>query len=214
VKVVPGEARVLAQFRNDLPAIVENEGAVFFASSLDRAWNDLPTSGAFVPLLHQTVGYLVRSGAESGQSLVGARIERLIPAPSVPARYRCVAPDGSDIPVEAIERGPSILLRTPEVEIPGIYRLIDERSGEVGVAAVNPDTRESDLARAEQSKIEQLFGERGYSYLNGDREVKTHVRQIRQGRELWRPILLIALCLVVLEVFLSRGKGAFTPAAS
>ena len=214
VKVVPGEARVLAQFRSDLPAIVENDGVVFFASSVDREWNDLPTSGAFVPLLHQTVGYLARSGAESGQSLAGARIERLIPAPPVPARYRCLGPDGSEIPVEAIERGPSILLRTVEVDIPGIYRLVDESGGEVGVAAVNPDTRESDLARAEQAEIERLFGGQGYSYLNGDREVKTHVRQIRQGRELWRPILLIALCLVVLEVFLSRGKGAFTPAAS
>jgi hypothetical protein len=214
VKVIPGEARVLAQFRGDLPAVLESEGVLFFASSLDREWNDLPTSGAFVPLIHQTVSYLARSGTEAGQSLVGARIERLIPSARTPTRYRCLGPDGGDVPVEAIERGPSLLLRTPEIERPGIYRLVDESNTEVAAAAVNPDTRESDLARAEQAEIEQLFGQRAFSYLNGNREVKAHVREIRQGRELWRPVLFVALCLLVLEVFLSRGKGAFTPAAS
>lgn len=214
VKVVPGEARVLAQFRADLPAIVEGPGVVFFASSVDRAWNDLPTSGAFVPLLHQTVTYLARAGSEGGQSLAGTRLERLIPAPVRPASYRVLAPDGSVLPVEAIERGPSLLLRTPDVEKPGIYRFMGESEKPVAIAAVNPDTRESDLAQSEPAEIERLFGKQPFAYLNGNREVKGHVREIRQGRELWRPVLLAALIVLVIEVLLSRGKGAFTPAAT
>jgi hypothetical protein len=214
VKVIPGDARVLAQFRPDLPALLEGSGVLFFASSVDGLWNDLPTSGAFVPLLHQTVAYLARSGAESGQSQAGSRLERLVPAPAAPTSYRALAPDGRAVPLEVIERGSSLLLRTPEVELPGIYRLVDESGREVALAAVNPDTRESDLALADLGQIEKLFGNRPFTYLSGVREVKAHVREIRQGRELWRPILIMALGLLVLEVLLSRGKGAFTPAAT
>jgi hypothetical protein len=214
VKVVPGGARVLAEFSPDLPAMIEGEGVLFFASSVDRAWNDLPTSGAFVPMLHQAVAHLVRSGAESGQTRAGTRIERLVPAPAVPTHYRAIAADGSPVAVEAVERGAALLLRTPPVERPGIYRLVDEAGNEVALAAVNPDTRESDLALAEIDAIARLFSERPFAYLRGDQEATASVRTIRQGRELWRAILLLALALLVVEVLLSRGKGAFTPAGT
>ncbi len=214
VKVVPGGARVIAWFRPDLPAMVEGEGVIFFASSVDRSWNDLPTSGAFVPMLHQAVGYLTRTREESGQNAAGTRIERLVPTPAEPRRYRAVAADGSDLPVEVFDRGSFQLLRTPPAERPGVYRFLDDTGAEVALAAVNFDTRESNLAVADVDQVKAMFGERPFAYLSGDRDVQKHVREIRQGRELWRPILLLALAVVVIEVLLSRGKGAFTPAAS
>lgn len=214
VKVVPGGARVLAQFRGDLPAMVEGRGVVFFASSVDRAWNDLPTSGAFVPLLHQTVRYLVRSSAESWSSLAGGRLERLIPAPVRPSSYRVLDAGGGALPVEAVERGSSLLLRTPEIEKPGIYRFVDESGNAVAVGAVNPDTRESDLAQSDRAEIERMFGKQPFAFISGDHEVKARVREIRQGRELWRPVLVAALIVLIIEVLLSRGKGAFTPSTS
>jgi hypothetical protein len=79
---------------------------------------------------------------------------------------------------------------------------------------VNPDTRESDLAQASQQAIAELFGDRPFAFLGGDQELTASVRAIRQGRELWRPILFLALACLVLEVLLSRGKGAFTPATT
>ena len=81
-------------------------------------------------------------------------------------------------------------------------------------SAVNVDTRESDLALADHRDIEHLFGKRPVSLLDGERPITGHVRELREGRELWRFVLLGALILLVAEVLLSRGKGAFTPAAS
>lgn len=49
---------VVAQFSEELPGLVETEGALLFTSSFDRAWNELVTSGAFVPLLHEMLGYI------------------------------------------------------------------------------------------------------------------------------------------------------------
>jgi hypothetical protein len=214
VKVLPGSARVIAEFRSDLPALVEGEGVMFFASSVDRAWNDLPTSGAFVPLIHQTVSHLARAQAEASEDLAGAPLERLLPAPAAPRRYRVVAPDASELPVETVDRGAFQLLRTPPLERPGIYRIVDDTNVEVALAAVNPDAREGDLQVADIDRVRTIFGDHAFSYLSGTRDISTHVREIRQGRELWRPILLLVLLVLVIEVLLSRGKGAFTPAAS
>ncbi len=214
VKVVPNGARVIAEFRPDLPAMVEGEGVLFFASSVDRAWNDLPTSGAFVPMLHQAVRYLTRATGDAAVVLAGDRIERLVAVPESPTRYRAVAPDGSEIPVEAVDRGAFLLLRTPPIERPGIYPIVDDSGADVALTAVNTDTRESDLTVADVDELKGLFADHPFAYVSADRDVEANVREIRQGRELWRPILLLALAMLVVEVLLSRGKGAFTPAAS
>ncbi len=214
VRVVPGPGRVIAQFGPDLPALIEGQRVLFFASSLDQSWNDLPTSAAFVPMLHQAVSYLARGAAESGSVFAGGRVERSIPAPSVPGHYQMSGPGGEVMPIEAVERGRSIALRSAPVERPGIYRITDQNGADAALAAVNVDTRESDLALIDRADVERMFGRRPFSFLDGGRQVTTHVRELRQGRELWRPILLLALAVLVIEVLLSRGKGAFTPAAS
>jgi hypothetical protein len=214
VRVVPGAGRVIAQFRPDLPAMIEGQGVLLFTSSVDGAWNDLPTSAAFLPILHQSVSYLARAGGEGAAILTGGRVERLIPAPAVATRYRMLDARGDEIPLETIERGKTLLLRSAPVERAGNYRIVDASGREVAAAAVNLDTRESDLALAERGDVAQLFGQRPVSILDGHRPVSGHVRELREGRELWRVVLFLALIMLVAEVALSRGKGAFTPAAS
>jgi hypothetical protein len=214
VRVVPGAGRVIAQFRPDLPAMIEGQGVILFTSSVDGAWNDLPTSAAFLPILHQAVSYLARAGGEAAAILTGGRVERLIPAPAVPTRYRMLDARGDEIPLEVIERGKALLLRSAPIERAGIYRIVDAAGSEVAAAAVNPDTRESDLALADRADVERRFGSREVTILDGGRPVTGHVRELREGRELWRVVLLLALVVLVAEVVLSRGKGAFTPAAS
>jgi hypothetical protein len=214
VRVMPGAGRVIAQFRPDLPAMIEGQGVLLFTSSVDGAWNDLPTSAAFLPILHQSVSYLARAGSQGASILTGDRVERQIPAPATPTRYRMLDARDEEIPLETIERGKTLLLRSAPIERAGTYRIVDASGKEVAAAAVNLDTRESDLALADRGEVARLFGERPVSILDGHRPVSGHVRELREGRELWRFVLLLALIVLVTEVVLSRGKGAFTPAAS
>jgi hypothetical protein len=211
---MPGAGRVIAQFRPDLPAMIEGQGVLLFTSSVDGAWNDLPTSAAFLPILHQSVSYLARAGSQGASILTGGRVERQIPAPATPTRYRMLDARDEEIPLETIERGKTLLLRSAPIERAGTYRIVDASGKEVAAAAVNLDTRESDLALADRGEVARLFGERPVSILDGHRPVSGHVRELREGRELWRFVLLLALIVLVTEVVLSRGKGAFTPAAS
>jgi hypothetical protein len=60
------EVRTLAEFGPGLPALVEGDGALLFASSLDGRWSNFPTHAAFVPLIHQSLeGILQRGGLGS-----------------------------------------------------------------------------------------------------------------------------------------------------
>lgn len=56
------QATVLARYRDDAPALLDRrvgEGRVlWFTSSADRSWGDLPRSRLYVPLVHQMLGDL------------------------------------------------------------------------------------------------------------------------------------------------------------
>ncbi|MGE5816207.1 MAG: hypothetical protein ACM36C_17090, partial [Acidobacteriota bacterium] len=61
---------VLARFNDGAPALLERslgEGRVlFFASDVNRGWNDLPLQSSFVPFVHEIARYLGPSRSPSG----------------------------------------------------------------------------------------------------------------------------------------------------
>ncbi|MBN1503833.1 MAG: BatA domain-containing protein, partial [Candidatus Eisenbacteria bacterium] len=72
---------VVAQFAEGLPALIEHRGALLFTSSLEPGWNELATSGAFVPLLHEMLGYLCGAGGGAGRNLrPGEAFSETLPA--------------------------------------------------------------------------------------------------------------------------------------
>ncbi len=71
----PGDAAVLARFEDGTPALVEHRAGagrvVIFAAGLGTDWGDLPLQGAFVPFLHEMVGYVSASGAATREFIAG-----------------------------------------------------------------------------------------------------------------------------------------------
>ncbi|MPY86399.1 MAG: VWA domain-containing protein [Luteitalea sp.] len=69
-----GSGRVLAQFTNGWPALVElplGDGRVLvFASDLNLAWNDFPVHAAFVPFVHEVTRYLARARRDESDWLL------------------------------------------------------------------------------------------------------------------------------------------------
>ena len=64
-RLTPTEgAEVLMQFDNTEPALVEKEfgqgNVIFFASTMDLEWNNLPLQGLFLPFVHETLRHLVQ----------------------------------------------------------------------------------------------------------------------------------------------------------
>lgn len=167
-------ARVVSELQDHTPAVVEwqfGEGHVVLSgSTATPEWTNLPLHPAFVPYLQRLLGYLNRSGSEARLNLSPGQVHRwTLDERWLGKRLRVRVPDGSEWGLPAVKRevnrlGPAkrkdegeIVLRFGNTEKPGIYRLMGgEGEGELlGMFAVQPDPRESDLRRADLSKLEK-----------------------------------------------------------
>lgn len=73
IDAAPG-ATILARFSDGTPALVEykigNGRVLYFASDLNRQWNDFPLQPSFVPFVQSTMRYLTSSAAAPREYLV------------------------------------------------------------------------------------------------------------------------------------------------
>ena len=158
------DRRVLARYDNGTAALVEarrGQGTLlFFTSSLDRDWNDLPIHPGFVPLVQQAMRHLARISVEGGarQVLVGQPL--LLDVTPGTTRIEVRGPTTRRHIIEGEELAERKQVRFAATDRPGFYRVswIAEQGGRAQVRkeitfAVNLDPRGSDLARADLAKL-------------------------------------------------------------
>ncbi len=177
---------------------------VMFTSSTDKEWNNLPDQPAYVVWAMELVQYLARRAEAGGQQLVGAPI--VIPFDG--ERYQPPAtlkpPTFPADPASRIEPQPDpgtgqTVLSWTRTDEPGIYRFdLSEISGRTVTRpmAVNVDTRESDLGRADEAALRASMPNLNLSYVTG-RDLAA-LRDVEVRRELW-PIALILLVVVLMS---------------
>ena len=200
------EARVLAEFSGGFPALIEDRGTLVYTSAFDGRWSDLPTSGAFVPLLHRMINYLLAQSRGSDRLLAGGAIEETIdPEQLANQEAHFVGPRGLRIGAERSQREGKVHLRSEPIGLPGIYQLAREDGVRLGLYAVNLDARESDLRLAPESWLPALF-EPDATVLKPEREITRSLIEARYGRELWPILLMMVLGLMVGESLLGRGR--------
>lgn len=202
---------VLASFSTGDPAIIESAllpgRVLFFTSSTDPAWSDLPLTGAFLPLLHESVRYLSESrgaGAERLDVGEGATIR----LPSLPeGGVTLVTPKGSTRAV-APEPGPAgYALGVAEAAEPGFYVFRAASGDTIAAFAANIAARESDFARIDPKEIEESIDARGRVLESGTRAVR-EIEEARRGREIGRAFLWAAAVLLLAESVLAmRGRS-------
>lgn len=199
----PG-VRTLAEFGPGLPAVVQGDGALLVASSLDGRWNNFPTHAAFLPLLHQSIDAALMEGGEE-RVRVGEPVEGTVDRSLVPANADLVArgPGALELPVTARSEARGLRLASAPAPEPGFYRI--EGNDRVLVRrAVNVDTGESDLTPLNAGELASLFPGDRVRILDASTGVGTPVREARYGREFWRELVVLVLLLMVAEAWLSR----------
>ena len=103
-------------------------------------------------------------------------------------------------------------LRFQDIERPGIYQIEVETQGRVqrDFFAVNVDSNESDLAQISLQQAAARVGAR--TTVSEKTEASTVVTDTidvrRHGREIWGELLILAVCLMMLESFLSNRESA------
>jgi hypothetical protein len=196
-----GETRVVAEFSEGLPALLEAKGALLFTSSFEPEWNDLVVSGVFLPLLHEMLRYLCGGGPLAGRDFhPGDVLEEEFPA-GQEASLSLVDPTGKELRISKTKLGASLLVRSESMNGLGIYRLLAGHE-ELSVFSVNIDPAESQLDPLSKRELLRMFG--GANIISDDSRGEL-AGAARPGQELWPFFLVLCLCFLVAELLVARS---------
>jgi aerotolerance regulator-like protein len=158
------------------PWVVRGGKVILLGSRLEPGWTDLPVSPGFMPFMDVLLNRLARGEATLDQGAPGDPI----PLPDLVTDVR----QGDR--TWRVEGGG--LFQPPE---PGVYFLQSGRDT-VGAISVNPDPRESRLARADDAQARQLWkGARVVSLgVAGDTAFSSGSRGDLRGPLLWTALLV------------------------
>ncbi|MFY9555719.1 MAG: BatA domain-containing protein [Blastocatellia bacterium] len=183
------------------PIVVEataGRGKVLLiTTTLDTAWNDLPLTPMFLPLMRQMLEYLGGREAASAYSIgqaftTPADKDGSLPAVDTPGGKR----------VDAARKNASGEQFVDASEI-GFYRLRYRDRDEY--VAVNLDTRESDLTRLNVDEfIASISPAPGDANAKPGQSSRLTAEEKEARQRLWLPLLLTALLLFVTEAVVAR----------
>jgi hypothetical protein len=197
---------------NGTPFLTENtagEGRVLmFSVAANTQWSDFPLKGLFVPLLCRCVSYAAQNFSPSNSILCGGELSiqmRALPD----ALFHIDAAGKNEIIAKAIRRGDHSIVHISQTQYPGIYT-VKNGNTVVQKIAVNIDPLESSLLAADGNKIQKLFDICGVSRpqirsATLPEDIRNAVTEMRLGSELWKPLLIAALVVLLIETILARS---------
>jgi hypothetical protein len=152
------DSDVILRFDNGAAALLEKKvgrgRVLLFTVSLDTGWSNLPRQGWYVPLVHETLGYLASREPVKASYTVGEPVRLHLPAGNA---VRVTGPTGQEtILTSAIED--AVYFRA--ADRPGFYSVGGLQAGEL--LAVNAAPAESDLVLVapDQMRSEQVHATR------------------------------------------------------
>ena len=207
VPVVRTRARPVMELSDGTPLLLDFPAGsghmLFFASGLDSSWSDMTFAMIFAPLIHRSALYLASSGGASLPAVYAGDPLKFGFVPGVPgAAYSAEYPDSRRVFLLPEGQGAG-LLRLPSAGRIGFYSFF-ENDRLIGVSAVNPDPKESDL-RALEGDLQAFFPGIPVHRLAETQDIGKKLRAIRYGTELWKGCLALALMFLLAETALSQG---------
>lgn len=161
------------------------------ASPMDAEATSLPTSTGLVPLLDRLLGTWARGEPPRLEAAPGESIRLPVGATAV------LRPDGGR---DAVSSG----ARYQVPGEPGIYTIFADRTP-VSAFAVNPPARESRLVRADRRALEAALPGWDVDLVHDASAWEDAIFRKRLGREAWRPLVLAALVVLILEALVAAS---------
>lgn len=197
LRLAPGAEPLMVERR------VGRGRVVLFASTANRDWHNMVLNPAFAMLLHQTVSYVTRHELEIPVE-VGQPIVVPLDDMDVDDDVTFIEPGGRTVNTKTVERQGrtiGVFERTEEV---GFHRVQCEVATPAFLVAVNPATEESDVEALDADQREELAREMGMEVLAQEGSLEPTIRSKRLGRELWMPLVILALAAAIGESLLAR----------
>jgi hypothetical protein len=187
---------------------------LLFTTTADKEWNNLPDQPVFVVMTMELMQHVARPAQDGRDYLVGEPIRVAVD----PARFDLAAllklptfPSTPAIRVAARpepDAGQSIFEWT-DTSRPGLYQFdLRKTDGDAATRqmAVNLDTRESNLRRADRQALLASMGRLKAAYVTGD-SLSEHT-QTEARQELWPVLLGLLVFVLMLEQGLAWWFGA------
>lgn len=207
-------SQVIASFSSGDPFIAEHKlekgSVLFFASTLDRDWTNLPSKPAFLPLLHQSIYYLSTGLDEvrREESLrVGQVKEVKLDLANPPSRVTVEDAEGRAQSVDLQMDGAQPLLAYKSTYIPGTYRVIlpgQSNKKDSFLFSVNLDPSESDLSAISQEEISKRLNSVQIKVIPKSSFLKGENLADNSRNQVWPFLLSALLGLMILETFLAH----------
>lgn len=211
------DANVIARFGDSTPFLIEkrerNSVLLFFNCGFQQQTKDttLLVNPYFLPLLQQSVLYTTRPQVVKNLN-VGEPYSARYPR-SAGARAwvkRLAAPDEDAMTAVPIAEDGTMQFRA--TEYPGIYQVDVKTQGRLqrDFFAVNTPASEANLTPIPLQQASERVGART-TEVDETGQLDTAALDIkRHGREIWGELLILAVCFMLLEGFLSNREHART----
>ncbi|GIX48361.1 MAG: hypothetical protein KatS3mg131_2572 [Candidatus Tectimicrobiota bacterium] len=152
------DVRVILRLQDENPLLVEKRlgrGTVlFFATTADRDWTDLPTRTAYVPLMHGLASHLARLAAAAQRPGVLMPQPFVYAAPSVEAgtALTVITADGQRRLSRFRREGEQSVAEFAAYSVPGLYRLQTPEGPDL--LPVNATRRESRFEKLQADDLQ------------------------------------------------------------
>jgi hypothetical protein len=145
-------ARKVLALENGDPLMVEEAAGrgrvVLVATSAEVAWSGLPLWPSFVPLVQETLSYLMAGEVKQRNLIVGEPIAVTAPATAADSPATVQTPDGRSVHLALRLRGETAGLEFTDTGRNGFYTVtVGSPLNRREMLAVNVDSKESDLAQ-------------------------------------------------------------------
>jgi uncharacterized membrane protein len=200
---------VLARFSNNFPALLERKygagSVLFFASSCDRDWTNMPLRPIYLPLMHQMVRYIASRQQRLKSYLVSEPVRYTFPPTEKRVSVTVTDPAGRAFEAKVKPAGGAITATFSDTLIPGIYNAaIRSSAGKEGeYFAVNVDVAEGDLTRIAPAQAREALGP-DVLQLTGADDLASAIWRMRTGVKLWDYFFYLALLALLAEGWLAN----------
>jgi hypothetical protein len=213
------EVRVIARFDtpDENPAILERafgRGRVLLVTTTaDKEWNQWPDHPTYLPVITELIRHAARHGNVGAEQFVGMPLEVPIDPAVFGPEVVIRAPAYPNEPEATATASPSadgrgLILRWEHTDAAGLYQFALKRldGGEgIRLAAVNVDSRESDLTPAQETELRRALVGLPFEYVQGLDRVAQAADEARI--ELWQPVLILATLVLMSEQCLAWWWG-------
>lgn len=195
-------------------SIIGDGRVLYCAVAPSLEWSNFPVTGIFPAILTRSVAFLGSHPELSYNFELGNSVNIMIQKKYATGdNFRVIDPSGNEFLRQAVLLPSGAMLDFNDMNLPGLYTIYNSNNVAVALVALNLQKSESDFTRYNQAelleKLEQRI-DRGasnaeVSVLSSADNISSNIKRIRTGTELWRPLVLLALLLAVVEIFAQRS---------